>query len=127
MDIRERAMRLADELLPESNCKKRQVAFVVYDDYEILDWGVNLHPTGKPCFCKPGVHDRHVLHAESILRGKTYKGASAVVTYAPCLEHECAQLIKVAGIVRLDVKEIKHIEGVNYLTDNGIAVFNEWI
>jgi len=114
--IRHIAMLVAEMALQKSNCNKRQVAFVLFDEKadQIIGVSVNEHKPDMPCKCVAGVHDPYVLHAEQILLSQhTAKGLSAVVTYGPCIE--CAGAIVSANIKDLHIKQIKHTEGLDVI------------
>lgn len=124
------AMLIAERITSRSNCRKRQVAFVVFDDKEIIDVAVNEHPEQSPCQCVPGVHDKEVLHAEQILLNRRKclmqrPGLKAVVTYAPCLA--CGEEIARSTIKTVYVREVKHLQGINHLELNNVEVRHQWL
>ena len=123
------AMYVAEQIARKSNCQKRKVAFVVFNQHRILAAGVNQHSEDMPCKCVTGIHDKHVKHAEiAVLDRNTFRPedeAQAVVTYAPCLK--CAERISQANIHAVHIKHTKHVLGINHLTQQSIDTHQEWL
>lgn len=130
LSMRHIAMSLAEQLQHKSNCKKRSVVCVIFNDSGILSVGVNSHAAEKPCECRAGVHDPDVDHAEAIAtRGRYFApalNAQAAVTYAPCVN--CAKELVRSGIRAVHVKQVRHTDGINQLEKSGIFVkTNHWL
>lgn len=125
IEMKHIAMLIAERAAMKSNCNKRKVAFVVFNDKEILTVGVNQHAVDKPCQCVAGIHDPDVIHAEAVINDEWFKDSQAVLTYAPC--YGCASEITTSGIESLFVKQVKHQVGMKHLNKHGIATYHEWL
>ena len=127
IEIKHIAMLIAERAALKSNCKKRKVGFVVFNETKILAVGVNQHGPQINCQCVTGVHDTEVTHAESVIFGQSFNDdVRAVVTYAPCLP--CAvNNIAPSNIKAVYVHQTKHQIGLNYLETNSIATHLEWL
>lgn len=128
IEIKHIAMLIAEKALEQSNCKKRQVAFVVFNDKEIVGVSVNEHLPTQSCACVDGIHDPDVLHAEhKLLKQLNQPGLSGVVTYAPCIR--CADEIVKKEMKCLFVKQIKHREGLERIKQASpeLTITTEWI
>lgn len=125
IEMKHIAMLVAERAALKSNCNKRKVGFVVFNDKGIISVGVNQHSPDKPCQCTDGVHDPDVIHAEAIINDEWFPDSQAVLTYAPCFG--CAAEITTSGIGTVHIKQMKHKSGVNHLNKNGIATRHEWL
>ena len=125
IEMKHIAMLIAERAAKRSNCKKRQVGFVVFRDKTILAVGVNQHADDKPCQCVAGIHDPHVIHAETVICDEWFPDSQAAVTYAPCMS--CANELVPSGIDEISIQHIKHQGGINLLNQNGIVTDNQWL
>jgi len=125
IEMKHIAMLIAERAARQSNCKKRQVAFVAFNDKGILKVGVNQHAPDKPCQCVDGVHDPDVEHAERVIEDEWFPDSQAVVTYAPC--YGCAVELAPSGINTVFIKHVKHEVGIKHLHKNRIVTHNEWL
>ena len=125
IEMKHIAMLVAERAALKSNCNKRKVGFVVFNDKEIISVGVNQHSPDKPCQCADGVHDPDVTHAEAVIEDEWFPNSQAVLTYAPCFG--CATEITTSGIETVFIKQVKHQFGIKHLSKNGIATRHEWL
>lgn len=125
IEMKHIAMLIAERAALKSNCDKRKVAFVVFNDSKIITVGVNQHAADKPCQCVAGIHDPDVTHAEAAINDEWFPESKAVLTYAPC--YGCAIEVATSGIDTLFVKQVKHMAGINHLNKQGIATQHEWL
>ena len=128
MSVVHKAMFAAEVSAKMSNCKKRQVAFVVFNKARILAVGYNMHDEDKPCKCVAGIHDPYVKHAEPSALNQDFDRNSnlrGALTYAPCIK--CARIIVEHNIQTVFIKETKHTDGIDYLLKHGVSVQHTWL
>lgn len=121
-----------------SSCKRKQVGCVIVKHEitgdRIISIGYNGTVPGEcnTCEDEKGNTLPHVIHAEdNALKKLTYNddslyGSSLFVTLEPCIN--CAKLIIRAKISVVYYRQLRNTtslsqEGVRYLQDNGVAVF----
>ena len=110
---------------------KRKVGCVIAAGEHILSYGINGTPKGESNLCEAVEADGHILtlpnaiHADRNAlrklgeRGLDCHGATAFITYQPCLD--CASRLRQAGIVEVYYSEpSRHPEGVEHLRAHGI-------
>lgn len=119
---------LALRIAEESYCKRLQVGAVIVKDGNIISFGYNGTPTGRPNKCEENdVTFSYVLHAESNAITKACKspisteGATMYLTHSCCVE--CAKLIIQSGIKRVYyLKDYRDISGIKLLRDCDVDV-----
>ena len=113
----------------QSYCVKRQVGAVVELNGRIKSTGFNGTKPGQPNVCEDingkTMHDK-VIHAEinamRLCSPEDMLGATMWCTCAPCFE--CSKVIEENGFSAVVYKDYyKNEDGINYLKDNGIDVF----
>jgi dCMP deaminase len=119
---------LASRIAEESYCKRLQVGAVIVKDGNIISFGYNGTPTGRPNKCEENnVTLSYVLHAESNAITKACKspisteGAAMYLTHSCCVE--CAKLIIQSGIKKVYyLKDYRDNSGIKLLKDCDVDV-----
>lgn len=119
---------LALRIAEESYCKRLQVGAVIVKDGNIISFGYNGTPTGRPNKCEENdVTFSYVLHAESNAITKACKspisteGATMYLTHSCCVE--CAKLIIQSGIKQVYyLKDYRDTSGIKLLRDCDVDV-----
>jgi dCMP deaminase len=119
---------LAQRIAKESYCERLQVGAVIVKDGNIISFGYNGTPSGRPNKCEENnVTFPYVLHAESNAITKACKspisteGATMYLTHSCCLE--CAKLIIQSGIKKVYyLKDYRDNSGIKLLRDCDIDV-----
>lgn len=121
-------MDIASRAAQESKCPRKQVGCCLLLESGMIAVGFNGHASGGPNeweYKEEG--DPEVIHAELNCLGKlleeglSAKGATAYITYSPCLE--CAKLLVRAKVKRVVyLEEYRKTEGIDYLAKYKVQV-----